>query len=106
MDKLTELFKERELLTQLLTKNEKDIKNEQIVREDFLIEQLGFRKISEKNNILTFRKYTRGTEYQLILNLTFPKQVMLQRVNQDTIHTFQVNEIEEFVDLLVFLNIL
>lgn len=104
MNKLPYLLKEKELFSDTLSNIVMEIDQLQIVKREDL-DYYGFKKIKENGEAIICKKSFIDESYILGLNLLQPNIIVIRRGSQDRIHTFYINSIKDFEELLVFLNI-
>ena len=107
MDNLENLFQEQKVLKDLMKRNNEDIMNEQIIKKEYLTMILGFKLIAEIDNLATYEKTIRnGSKYLLMLDYSKPNIIGLEKNDSGRIYGFHIQEVDDFINLLYFINII
>lgn len=106
MEQLQNLIKEKEILIGFLNHNRQKINDHQIVKEGYL-NYLQFKKINETLDTIVYEKEVNPVaKYTMTLHYAQPNLISIQRNEQDKMYGFEIKDVEEFKELLIFLNII
>ncbi len=105
MNELEKLVNEKVSCLAILDRVNKEIESKQILREGHM-KMFGFERLTEGNAISIYGKKSEwGAIYEVLLDLTKPNLVTIRRERQEKTYGFEIDSVQEFKDLLIFINL-